>query len=46
VTDASSLIELHACLAHICDCIVRGVDPALDAQPFPDPYRYRSSTER
>ncbi|MDR7006219.1 hypothetical protein [Paraburkholderia strydomiana] len=35
VTDASSLIELHACLAHICDCIVRG--GALDAQPFPDP---------
>jgi hypothetical protein len=37
ITDATSLIELHACLAHICDCIVRGVAPKLDVQPFPDP---------
>lgn len=37
ITDASSLIELHACLAYLCDCIVRGVDPALGAQRFPDP---------
>jgi hypothetical protein len=37
ITDATSLVELHACLAHLCDCIVRDVDPMLDAQPFPDP---------
>ena len=37
VTDATSLVELHACLAYICDCIVRGIAPALEAQPFPGP---------
>lgn len=37
ITDATSLVELHSCLAHICDCIVREVDPALPEQPFPSP---------
>jgi len=37
VTDATSLIELHSALAYMCDCVVRGVDPALPAQPFPFP---------
>lgn len=37
ITDATSLIELHSCLAHMCDCVVRGADPALGAQPFPTP---------
>jgi hypothetical protein len=37
VTDATSLIELHSCLAHICDCVVRGEDPALEPQAFPSP---------
>jgi hypothetical protein len=37
ITDATSLVELHSCLAHFCDCVVRGVVPALEAQPFPDP---------
>jgi len=37
ITDATSLVELHACLAYLCDCVVRGVDPALDVQPFPSP---------
>jgi hypothetical protein len=37
VTDATSLIELHSCLAHICDCIARGDAPALEEQPFPNP---------
>jgi hypothetical protein len=37
VTDATSLVELHSCLAYICDCVVRGVSPALQVQPFPEP---------
>lgn len=37
ITDATSLIELHSCLAHMCDCVVRGEAPALGAQPFPTP---------
>jgi hypothetical protein len=37
VTDAASLVELHASLAYMCDCIVRGQAPALEAQPFPSP---------
>ena len=37
ITDATSLIELHSCLAHMCDCVVRGAAPALGAQPFPSP---------
>ena len=37
ITDATSLIELHSCLAHMCDCVVRGIDPALGEQPFPSP---------
>ncbi|QIO98554.1 phthiocerol/phthiodiolone dimycocerosyl transferase family protein [Bradyrhizobium symbiodeficiens] len=37
VTDATSLIELHSCLAHICDCVVRGEAPSLEEQPFPNP---------
>lgn len=37
VTDATSLIELHACLAHLCDCVVRGEAPALARQAFPTP---------
>lgn len=35
VTDATSLVELHSCLAYLCDCVVRGVTPALNLQPFP-----------
>ncbi len=37
ITDATSLVELHSCLAYLCDCVVRGVAPALEAQPFPAP---------
>jgi hypothetical protein len=37
IADATSLIELHSCLAHICDCVVRGEDPALEQQAFPSP---------
>jgi hypothetical protein len=37
VTDAASLVELHACLAYLCDCVVRGEAPALETQPFPSP---------
>ncbi|KXU93236.1 hypothetical protein CR51_29625 [Caballeronia megalochromosomata] len=37
ITDATSLVELHACLAYLCDCIVRGITPALERQPFPSP---------
>ncbi|OUL79615.1 phthiocerol/phthiodiolone dimycocerosyl transferase family protein [Paraburkholderia hospita] len=37
ITDATSLVELHSCLVHFCDCVVRGVVPALGVQPFPDP---------
>ncbi|RFU48370.1 phthiocerol/phthiodiolone dimycocerosyl transferase family protein [Paraburkholderia sp. DHOC27] len=36
-TDATSLVELHACLAYLCDCIARGITPALEGQPFPHP---------
>jgi hypothetical protein len=36
VTDATSLIELHSCLAHIRDHVVRGEMPALEQQPFPN----------
>jgi len=37
ITDATSLIELHSCLAHMCDCVVRGQPPTLGHQPFPTP---------
>lgn len=37
LTDATSLIELHSCLAYICDCVVRGIAPALEEQLFPSP---------
>lgn len=37
ITDATSLVELHSCLAYLCDCVVRGVAPSLDEQPFPQP---------
>jgi phthiocerol/phthiodiolone dimycocerosyl transferase-like enzyme len=37
ITDATSLIELHSCLAYLCDCVVRGVAPGLPEQPFPTP---------
>ncbi len=37
ITDATSLVELHSCLAYMCDCVVRGVTPALGEQPFPSP---------
>jgi hypothetical protein len=37
ITDATSLIELHSCLAHMCDCVVRGLAPVLEEQPFPSP---------
>jgi hypothetical protein len=37
VTDATSLIELHSCLAHLCDCAVRCETPALTEQAFPTP---------
>lgn len=37
ITDATSLIELHSCLAHMCDCVVRGEASALGVQPFPTP---------
>ncbi|WP_109481250.1 hypothetical protein [Paraburkholderia sp. C35] len=37
VTDATSLIELHSCIAYLCDCIVRGMIPTVNLQPFPIP---------
>jgi len=37
VTDATSLIELHSSLTYLCDCVARGVVPALAEQPFPNP---------
>ncbi len=37
ITDATSLVELHAFLAHACDCTVRSATPESDAQPFPTP---------
>jgi hypothetical protein len=37
ITDATSLIELHSCLAHLCDCVVRDETPVLNEQPFPIP---------
>lgn len=37
ITDATSLIELHSCLAYMCDCVVRGKVPVLGVQPFPTP---------
>lgn len=37
ITDATSLIELHSCLAYMCDCVVRGEAAALGVQPFPTP---------
>jgi hypothetical protein len=30
MTDATSLVELHSCLAHLCDCVVRWVAPAVE----------------
>lgn len=35
VTDATSLIEIHASLAHTCDCVLKGDAPVLKQQPFP-----------
>lgn len=37
ITDATSLIELHSYLAHMCDWVVRGESPTPDEQPFPSP---------
>jgi hypothetical protein len=37
VTDATSLVELHSCLAYMCDCVVRQVPPAPEEQSFPQP---------
>jgi hypothetical protein len=37
ITDATSLVELHSCLAYMCDCVVRQVTPALEEQSFPQP---------
>jgi len=37
ITDATSLVELHSYLAHMCDCVVRGVAPVLEERPFPSP---------
>lgn len=37
ITDATSLIELHSYLAHMCDGAVRGETPTPDEQPFPSP---------
>jgi hypothetical protein len=36
VTDATALIEMHACLAYFCDAVVRGLVPAMPVQEFPD----------
>jgi hypothetical protein len=37
IADATALVELHSCFAYLCDCMVRGVAPALEPQPFPRP---------
>jgi hypothetical protein len=36
VTDATSLVEIHAFLIYLCDCAVRGAAPAISEQAFPD----------
>jgi hypothetical protein len=36
VTDATSLLALHAALIQFCDCIIRGVEPAIAVQTFPE----------
>lgn len=35
VTDATSLVELHSFLIHLCDYAVRGRTPEIPGQPFP-----------
>lgn len=37
VTDATSLIELHSCLAHLCDSVVMGWRRDPGVQHFPEP---------
>ncbi len=37
VTDATSLVEIHSVLIYLCDCMVRGVEPAVAPQAFPEP---------
>jgi len=37
VTDATSLVELHSYFANACDCVVRGIVPEAEEQPFPSP---------
>jgi hypothetical protein len=36
VTDATSLVEIHAFLIYLCDCAVRGAVPVIKEQAFPD----------
>jgi hypothetical protein len=36
VTDATSLVEIHAFLIYLCDCAVRGTLAAIAEQPFPE----------
>jgi hypothetical protein len=36
VSDATSLVEIHAFLIYLCDCAVRGAVPEITQQPFPD----------
>jgi hypothetical protein len=37
IADATSLIELHTSLAHLCDCVVRNETPLLERRTFPAP---------
>jgi hypothetical protein len=36
VTDATSLVEIHAFLIYLCDCAVRGLPAVIAEQPFPE----------
>jgi len=36
VTDATSLVEVHSALIYLCDCVVRGAEPAIGVQAFPE----------
>jgi hypothetical protein len=36
VTDATSLVALHAALIYLCDCAVRGAEPTIAVQAFPE----------
>ncbi len=36
MTDATSLVEIHAFLIYLCDCAIRGAPAAIAEQRFPE----------